>query len=84
MTTIVIVLFALFIITTVVLGVVDYYYDVDAMMAASRGAALPPAWERRTALPGSIGEDFSTARDTFRSACRTARCLWSRLGRRSR
>ncbi len=40
---------------------------VDAMMAASRGAALPPAWERRTALPGSIGEDFSTARDTFRS-----------------
>lgn len=34
MTTIVIVLFALFIITTIALGVVNHYYDVDAMMAA--------------------------------------------------
>ena len=34
MTTIVIVLFALFCITTIVLGIVDYHYDIDAMMAA--------------------------------------------------
>ena len=33
MTAIVIALFALFIITTIALGIVDYYYDVDAMMA---------------------------------------------------